>query len=177
MPKYMVVKDADGNVVAHGAGYSLKEGESEAGEVEAKNVDAATKKARKQAAGEQDDADEGDEAEGSGDGEERQKGLLARTEPTEEEKERDNELARKAEEEKEEFTVMADGTTGEYYIEGDEASDPSMKKKAAAKKAPEPPEDAEVGKFRAKNAKEALAMAKGTHRNPAEGAQRGAQTP
>jgi hypothetical protein len=72
---------------------------------------------------------------------------------------------------------MANGVTGEMYVEGDEKTDPSKRKALKAAEPPEPPPDEEVGKFRAKDAAEALKMAKGEYHSPAEGPARGAQTP
>lgn len=156
MPKYMVVRDEEGNVTAHGMSYSVRDGEEQVGEVEADSVDAATKKAKRQKLGSEEPEQSSEEAE-----------------------EDALQTAREEEEAKEDFVVMADGD-GNLYVEGDEDSDPSKQKKGAAAKKSEPPpkpEPTEVGTFRAKDASEALAKAKGEYADPAAGPQRGAQTP
>lgn len=174
MPKYMVVKNADGDIEAHGSTYGLKDGEKEVGEVEANSVEQATKKAKKQFGPDADGADGSDDDEDADSG---PRSLLQSREPSPEEKEKENARLREEEEAKEEFTVMVDPQTGAYYVEGDEATDPAKKKAAAKKPEPKEEEPAEVGTFRAKDAAEAIKMAKGEQPNPAEGPARGAQTP
>jgi hypothetical protein len=182
MPNYKVVKNADGELQAHALSYELKEGETEVGTIGGKDVAQATKKAQKK--GEEGFAEQGsedEEGDESEEGEEEQpqgkRSLVASRQPSPQEVEKENERLKAEEEEKEEFTVMGDAK-GNVYVEGDKGSDPAKQKKAKAGPEPlEEPEPGELLKVRAKDAKEAVARAKGEFREPAEGAPRGAQTP
>lgn len=180
MAMYKVVKQEDGTVVAHGLSYQLREGEEETGEVEAANVEAATRKARKEAKAEGADEDAAEEdADADAADADRPSSLTQSREPSPEEVEAENDRLREAEESKEEFEVMADGKGG-YYVAGDKNSDPAAMKrgaKAAKSEPPAEPEPASLGTFRAKNAAEAIKMAKGEYADPAAGPARGAQTP
>jgi hypothetical protein len=153
MAKYIVYKDADGNLAARTERYDPKAGEKRVGTAEGANADEAL------------DAFDAEGAEDDGS-----------REPTAEDKEREAQQLREEEESKEEFTVMAT-SEGQMYVEGDEGSDPSKKSKAKAAPKPKEEKPVEVGTFRAKNAADALKMAQGKFHEPAEGAPRGAQTP
>lgn len=160
MGKDYVIYEKDGEQTAHTESYEPKEGEKEVGRVEADSAEKALRKFKR--SGGEEDAD--DEA-------------LARREPTEGDVKRDLEQARKEEEEKQDFEVLAD-SKGQPYIEGHD-SDPSKGggKKAAKAEPPPEPEESSLGTFHARDEEEALRMAKGEHKHPAEGPARGAQTP
>jgi len=162
MAKEYVIYEKDGEQAAHTESYEPKDGEKEVGRVEADSADKALRKFKRDGGS----SDEGDDE------------ALARREPTEDEKERDLAQAREEEEAKEDFEVLAD-SKGNMYVEGEEGDPAKAKGKKSAKAAEPPPEPEEsvVGTFRAKDAAEALRMAKGEHKQPAEGPARGAQTP
>lgn len=154
MAKYTIYRDAEGVESARTERYTPKAGEKKVGTVDGESGEEALKAFEK-------------------DGSSPESG---NREPTEEDKTRELDELREAEESKEEFTVMADAD-GNMYVEGDESSDPAKQKKAAPAKAPKDEKPSEVGSFRAKDAAEALKMAKGTYADPAAGHPRGAQTP
>jgi hypothetical protein len=167
MTKYVIYEDKEtGKLSAHTEQYTKKEGEKKVGSAEGANAEEALKAHE---SGQEEDAPDN----------ERYSTAVARRklspEEEEEEKEKGDEQARKEEESKKEFTVMARGD-GTLYVEGEDEGGGS-KKKAKASEPPPENEESEVGVFRARSAKEALAMAKGEYVNPAAGAQRGAQTP
>ena len=171
MAKYVIYENKEtGEKSARTAQYTKKSGEKKVGTSEGTNAEEALKayeEGQGEGAEDEDDVDDNPP-----------RSLLQNREPSPEEVEEENERLRAEEEEKEEFTVMADPVTGKMYVDGDEASDPSKSKKAAAKpQEEEEKEPAEVGKFRAKDAATALKMAEGKQPDPAEGPARGAQTP
>jgi hypothetical protein len=172
MAKYVIYENKEtGEKSAHTAQYSKKDGEKKVGTSEGANADEALKAYE---SGEGGDDAEDDEVEDEG-----PRSLTQSREPSPEEVEEENERLRAEEEAKEDFIVMSNAD-GSMFVEGDEDSDPASKKNKAKAAKPEPEKEAEpveVGKFRAKDAKEALAKAQGKFHDPAEGPQRGAQTP
>ena len=148
-----VVYDVDGDRVAHLESTEPKDNEKKLGEVDAANADDAVKQFAKQ------------------EKTTTKKHATTRPEPTEETKEKDLEVARKEEEKKQQFRVVSD-SKGNFFVEGSKAH------KANRRAGKEDDDDeTEVWSGLAKDEDEALGRAKGTFHDPAEGAQRGSQTP
>lgn len=164
--EYVIYETQDGEQAAHTDSYSPKDGEKEVGRVEADSADKALRKFKRSggsADSEAADDDAGDE--------------IARREATEEEKQAELDKAREAEESKQDIEVLAD-SKGTPYVAGEEGDSKKSKGKKQAKPEPPPePEESSLGTFRAKDAQEAIAKAKGEYKDPAEGPQRGSQTP
>lgn len=169
MAKYVIYENKDGQRQARTEAYTKKSGEKKVGTAEGVNAEEALASYEGGGgASESDDDDAEDTAATKGD-----PNVVS-----------DEEAAklREEEESKEEFVVMQDAT-GRVYIEGESESDDDSKSRSSKRKAAQPPEPLPVpepgtlGTFRAKSREEAIRMAKGEHRSPAEGSQRGSQTP
>jgi hypothetical protein len=171
MAKEYVIYEKDGKNSAHTDSYQPGDGEKEVGRVEADSVDQAEKKFAKQ------QKSSGKSTQGTTDtaADDGPRSLLSRREPTQEEKDAENERVKAEKEAEEDFEVLAD-SKGQPYVEGEEDSRNKGKKTAKAEPPPEP-EESSLGTFRAKDAQQAIAKAKGEFREEAEGAPRGAQTP
>jgi hypothetical protein len=163
MGKYVIYEDKEtGELSAHTEAYQKKSGEKKVGTAEGANADEAL--AAYESGNDEPDSD--DDAEST---------ALATTGDTDLVSAKDAEAARKVEASKKEFEVMQDAS-GRTYVKGGK-SDPDKAKAKAVKEPAAPPEPGSLGKFRAKDEKEAIARATGTFIDPASGAQRGAQTP
>jgi hypothetical protein len=163
MGKYQIVRTADGRNVGHAANYELKDGEKKVADI--------------------DDADSVEDAEKRFKSD--QKAAGARKEATEDQKEEELEQLREAEESKEVMEVVADaegnltvkGGESEKKAKADKKNAEKQEAKKAAKKKEEEQENPVFDGRPVKDEAEALARAKGTFKDPAEGAPRGAQTP
>jgi hypothetical protein len=181
MAKYVIYEDKEtGKRTAHTENYTKKDGEKKVGTSEGANADEALSAYD---SGDQQGA-EGSDEEGSDGGDGTGYSLTegrAKVSPEQQERitKREADQLRKEEESKQEFEVMQDAN-GNVYVSGGDSDPKNSKKSAKAEskaKPPEPPEPGSLGKFRAKSEQEAIAMAKGEYVHPAQGAQRGSQTP